>query len=112
MTMNVRKLATKALLVAAVAVGTLPVAAVQAFAGGNGNGNLNGGCGSGYTEATLGELAQYAADTYGGAPSDYNFSGLDKNKDLSLCYHPTGRLCTCGANAINVVDDNANATFE
>ena len=115
--MNVRKLATKGLLCAAVAVGTLPITAVQAFAGGNGNGNLNGGCGTGFTASTITELANYAATTY--AAEDPNvadwvaaFGGLDKNGDGSLCWHPTGRLCPCGANAINVVDDNANATFE
>jgi hypothetical protein len=116
--MNARKLATKGLLCAAVAVGTLPIAAVQAFAGGNGN--LNGGCGAGFTESTiLGDtgLAQYAATTFAAEdpdPADWAayFNGLDKNGDHSLCWHPTGKLCPCGANAINVVDDNANATFE
>jgi len=115
--MNVRRLATKGLLCAAVAVGTLPIASVQAFAGGNGSGNLNGGCGSGFTESSITDLATYAASTYAAEDPNFSdwfayFSGLDKNGDGSLCYHPTGKLCPCGANAINVVDDNANATFE
>lgn len=104
--MKVRRLAVKGVLSAAIAVGTLPIAAVQASAGDN------GGCGAGFTESTLSELAQYAANTYGGDPSDYDFSSLDKNGDGSLCWHPIGRTCPCGANAINIVDDNANATFE
>lgn len=102
--MNVRKLARQSLLGAAVAIGTLPIAAAPASAG------SNGGCGAGFTESSLSELAQYAADTYGGSPSDYDFSGLDKNGDALLCWHPIGRTCPCGANAINIVDDNANAT--
>lgn len=104
--MNVRKLARQSLLGAAVAIGTLPIAATSASAG------SNGGCGAGFAESSLGELAQYAADTYGGSPSDYDFSGLDTNGDTLLCWHPIGKTCPCGANAINVVDDNANATFE
>jgi hypothetical protein len=131
MTMNVRRLTTKGLLCAAIAVGTLPIAAVQAFAGGNGNGNLNGGCGAGFTESIVGVagngivgdpngptgLTLYAVTTYGqedpiAADWFAYLTGLDKNLDGSLCYHPTGKLCPCGANAINIVDDNANATFE
>lgn len=102
--MNVRKLARQTLLGAAVAIGTLPIATAPASAG------TNGGCGAGFTESSLTQLAQYAADTYGGSPNDYDFSGLDKNGDTLLCWHPIGKLCPCGANAINIVDDNANAT--
>lgn len=104
--MNARKLVRQTLLGAALAVGTLPIAAVPASAASDGG----GGCGAGFTESSLSALAQYAAETYGGSPSDYDFSALDKNGDSSLCWHPIGKKCPCGANAINIVDDNVATT--
>lgn len=111
--MNIRSLAAKGLLCAAIAVGTLPITAVHAFA----TGSDNHGCGAGFTESTVSELAAYAADKYQAEDpnvADWTavFNGVDANDDGSVCWHPIGKTCPCGANAINVVDDNANATFE
>lgn len=107
--MNVRKLARQSLLGAAIAMGTLPIAAAPASAG------SNGGCGTGFTESSVDFLANYAVTNYGAEDPNYSdwfaaFSGLDKNGDGSLCWHQTGKTCPCGAQAINVVDDNANAS--
>lgn len=107
--MDVRALVTKSLLSAAIAVGTIPIAAAHAWAGDN------GGCGIGFTESSVTDLATYASNLYAAEGATYDqwfafLTGVDKNQDNSVCWHPIGKLCPCGNNAINVIDDNANAS--
>jgi len=107
--MNVRGLIAKGLLSTAIGIGTVPIAAGHAWAGDN------GGCGSGFTEESVSGLATYASQLYAAEGATYDgwfafLTGVDKNTDNNVCWHPIGKLCPCGSNAINVVDDNANAS--